>query len=340
MQKEDKKIKTKEESSKIKSPEKTKEEKEQKEEEGQKSRSRSRSKSYEKDSKNKEKEEKDTINICSFPTDENKLIKIICWNVAGIRPLLQKKELETLIKEEDPDIICFNETKIDDETIEKMKLKQMFKEKYNFQSYWNCSKEKKGYAGTAILTKYKPLSVSYDMKIPKHDKEGRIITLEYDKFYFVCCYTPNAGEGLKRLDYRVKEWDKDFFEFITKLKNKKDVILSGDLNVAREDKDIFDPKGREKLPGFSKLEKESFNNFLKTGFNDCFRSLHPEEKKFSYFTKRFKNHREENKGWRLDYFITNQDMKNIVVKDCDILDKGKYLGSDHIPIELTFNCKK
>ena len=319
--------KAKEEPIKISSPIKKEETKEDQE---RKNRSRSRSKSH------KKKEEKE---IYTFPFKENQLIKIIFWNVAGLRQILPKKEIDKLIQEENPDIVCFNETKIDEEIIEKMNLKKTFKEKYNFFSYFNNSTEKKGYSGTAILTKYKPLSVSYGMNIEKHDKEGRIITMDFDKFYLVCCYTPNAGEGLKRIDYRVKEWDKDFFDFINNLKNKKDVILTGDLNVARENIDIFDPKGREKLPGFTKLEKESFNNFLKTGYIDNFRSLHPNEKKFSFFTKRAKGKREGNKGWRLDYFITNKEMKNIEVKDCDILDKNKYLASDHLPIKLAFNCK-
>ena len=310
---------------------------EEKKEEEKKSRSRSRSKSHEKTNKDNEKEEN---NISSFPTDENQLIKIITWNVAGLRQLIPKKELDKLIQEENPDMICFNETKIDEEAIEKMNLKKDFKEKYNFKSYFNCSTEKKGYSGTAILTKYAPLSVSYGMNIPKHDKEGRIITIEYDKFYLVCCYTPNAGDGLKRIDYRVKEWDKDFFEYVNNLKNKKDVIITGDLNVAREDMDIFNPKGKEKSPGFTKLEKESFNNFLESGYIDNFRNLHPKEQKFSYFTKRFKTNKTENKGWRLDYFVTNKDMKNIEVKECDMLDKDKYDASDHIPIKLIFNCKK
>ena len=327
--------KSKEESTKIKSP--TKKEDPKKEEQEEKNRSRSRSQSPAK--KESSKEEKEEKNIYTFPFDENKLIKIIFWNVGGLRQLLPKKELDKLIQEENPDMICFNETKIDAEIIEKMGLEKTFKEKYNLYSYFNNCKEKKGYSGTAILTKFKPLSVSYGMNIEKHDKEGRIITMDFDKFYLVCCYTPNAGEGLKRIDYRVKEWDKEFFEFINNLKKKKDVILTGDLNVAREDIDIFEPKGREKMAGFTKLEKESFNNFLKMGYTDNFRSLHPGEKKFSFFTKRAKGAREENKGWRLDYFVTNDDLKNIVVKECDILDKNTYVASDHIPIKLTFNCK-
>ena len=309
-------------------------------------RSRSRSKSREKaekaekEEKSKEKKTNNSKKISSFPSDENQQIKIVCWNIAGLRSLFQKNDFDILIKEENPDIICFNETKIDEELIAKMNYKKMFKEKYNFHSYWNCCVEKKGYSGTAILTKYEPISISYGMQIPKHDKEGRIITIEYEKFFLICCYTPNSGEGLKRLGYRIDEWDKDFFDFVNNLKNKKDVILTGDLNVARENIDIFDPKGREKLAGFTLLEKNSFNNFLKSGYCDNFRSLHPNEKKFTFFTKRAKGAREGNKGWRLDYFVTNKDMKNITVKECDILDKEKYLASDHIPIKLEFNCKK
>ena len=292
---------------KLKSPLKKEEPKEESE---KRSRSRSRSKSPKKEEKSIDKE-KEQKNMISFPTDENQLIKVIMWNVAGLRAFLQKKDIDNLIKEENPDIICFNETKMDEELIEKLNLKKMFQEKFNFNSYWYCCTEKKGYSGTAILTKYKPLSVSYGMNIPKHDKEGRIITLEYDKFFLINCYVPNAGEGLKRLDYRINEWDKDLFSYINKLKEKKDVILTGDLNVARENIDIFDPKGREKLAGFTQVEKESFTKFLKSGFIDNFRNLHPNEKKFSFFSKRAKGNREGNKGWRLDYFVTNKDKKFI-----------------------------
>ena len=327
----------KEEQKKINSPSQKEQTKEDNE---RNSRSRSRSKSREKHEKKEKSVEESQSNISPFPIDEKKIIKTIFWNVAGLRALLPKKDLEKIIKEENPDIICFNETKMDEELIEKLNLKKMFQEKYNFYSYWNCSTEKKGYSGTAILTKYKPISISYGMQISKHDKEGRIITLEYDKFYLICAYVPNSGEGLKRLGYRIDEWDKDFFGYINNLKCKKDVILTGDLNVARENIDIFDPKGREKLAGFTQREKESFNKFLKTGYIDCFRNLHTNDKKFTFFSKRAKGNREGNKGWRLDYFVTNKDLKNIEVKECDILDKDKYTGSDHVPISLCFNCKK
>lgn len=327
----------KEEQKKINSPSQKEQTKEDNE---RNSRSRSRSKSREKHEKKEKSVEESQSNNSPISFDEKKIIKTIFWNVAGLRALLPKKDLEKIIKEENPDIICFNETKMDEELIEKLNLKKMFQEKYNFYSYWNCSTEKKGYSGTAILTKYKPISISYGMQISKHDKEGRIITLEYDKFYLTCAYVPNSGEGLKRLGYRIDEWDKDFFEYINNLKSKKDVILTGDLNVARENIDIFDPKGREKLAGFTQREKESFNKFLKNGYIDCFRNLHPNDIKFTFFSKRAKGNREGNKGWRLDYFITNKDTKNIEVKECDILDKDKYTGSDHVPISLCFNCKK
>ena len=266
-------------------------------------------------------------------------IKIIHWNVNGLRPLLSKEELDQLVKNENPDIVCFNEIKIDQDTIKSLDLNKKFNDKYKFNCYWNCSTEKKGYAGTAILSKEKPESITYGMNIKKHDSEGRVITAEYKKFYLVSCYTPNAGEKLKRIDYRTKEWDSDFFEYINSLKSKKDVIVTGDLNVARNDMDIFEPKGKDKLPGFTKQEKESFQKFLDMGYIDTFRDLHPEEKKYSFFSKRTKG-KESNKGWRLDYFVVNKDAKNIEVKESDMTEKDKYNASDHIPIFLTLYLKE
>ena len=296
-----------------------------------------RSRSASKEKPEKTKDAKDTKDSA---LSGNKTIKIIHWNVNGLRPLLKKNELEQLVKNENPDIICFNETKIDSDIVKSMGLTKLFNDKYKYNSYWNCSIEKKGYAGTAILSKEKPESVTYGINIEKHDKEGRVTTAEYKKFYLVSCYTPNAGDKLKRIDYRIKEWDNDFFEYINSLKSKKDVILTGDLNVARNDMDIFDPKGKEKLPGFTKLEKDSFAKFLDMGYVDTFRDLHPTDKKYSFFTKRGKiNGKESNHGWRLDYFVVNKDLKNIEVKESDMTDKDKYNASDHIPIFLTLNLK-
>lgn len=319
-------------------PKKSQKNKQQKREEKSKSPSKDRSRSRSRSNSNKKSEIKSKNKESDFPS--NKQIKIIHWNIAGLRPLLKKGEIDQLIKNENPDIICFNETKIDNDLIKSLKLENLFKDKYKYYCYWNCSTEKKGYAGTAILTKYEPESISYGINIKKHDGEGRVTTVEFEKFYLISCYTPNAGERLKRIDYRVKEWDKDFFDYINNLKSKKDIILTGDLNVARNDMDIFDPKGKEKLPGFTKLEKDSFAKFLDMGYVDTFRDLHPKEQKYSFFTRRGKiNTKEANNGWRLDYFITNKDAKNLVIKESDMIDKDKYNASDHIPIFITFNFK-
>ena len=310
---------------------KTEKPKEEKNEMEKKEKIRSRSNSLEKPEK--------TENNKSSDLPATKTIKIIHWNVNGLRPLLNKEELDQLVKNENPDIVCFNEIKIDQDTIKSLNLDKKFNDKYKFNCYWNCSTEKKGYAGTAILSKEKPESIAYGMNIKKHDNEGRVITAEYKKFYLVSCYTPNAGEKLKRIDYRTKEWDSDFFEYINSLKSKKDVIVTGDLNVARNDMDIFEPKGKDKLPGFTKQEKESFQKFLDMGYIDTFRDLHPGEKKYSFFSKRTKG-KESNKGWRLDYFVVNKDAKNIEVKESDMTEKDKYNASDHIPIFLTLNLKE
>ena len=310
---------------------KTEKPKEEKNETEKKEKIRSRSNSLEKPEK--------TENNKNSDLPAKKAIKIIHWNVNGLRPLLNKEELDQLVKNENPDIVCFNEIKIDQDTIKSLNLDKKFNDKYKFNCYWNCSTEKKGYAGTAILSKEKPESIAYGMNIKKHDNEGRVITAEYKKFYLVSCYTPNAGEKLKRIDYRTKEWDSDFFEYINSLKSKKDVIVTGDLNVARNDMDIFEPKGKDKLPGFTKQEKESFQKFLDMGYIDTFRDLHPGEKKYSFFSKRTKG-KESNKGWRLDYFVVNKDAKNIEVKESDMTEKDKYNASDHVPIFLTLNLKE
>ncbi len=179
------------------------------------------------------------------------------------------------------------------------------------------------------------MSIKYDIDNEYHDKEGRVITLEYDKFYLVSVYVPNAGEGLKRLNYRVNEWDKAFFEYLNKLKQKKDIIICGDLNVAHQEIDIFDPKSKKKSAGFTIEERESFSKFLEFGYVDTFRTLNPDVVKYSYFSTRAgRKSFEDNKGWRLDYFITNSNFMNNIV-DSDIL--IEYEGSDHRPIRLTLN---
>ena len=318
-----------------------------------KSRSKSKSKSKSKDKKKKNIKAKAQLTLECFgiksnienpalkeypkiPNDINKKLKIVHWNVNGLRPLLRKKELDNLISEEDPDFICFNETKIDYDVIEKLNLNNLYNKTY--KSFWNCPTEKKGYSGTGILTKYEPISVQYGINIDKHDQEGRVLTLEFEKFYIISCYTPNSGENLKRLDYRVEEWDKDFFEYINDLKSKKDIILAGDLNVAKDDIDIYEVNGHEKVAGFTKEERESFNKFLDMGYIDTFRKIHQDEQIFSFFSKRG-NLKEQNKGWRLDYFIINGNSRFIQIEESFTLNKDKYDSSDHIPIFCIFTLK-
>ena len=316
-----------------------------------KSRSKSRSKSKEKKKKNIKSKAQLTLECFGIksnlenpslkvypkiPNDINTKFKLIHWNINGLRPLLRKNELDILIKEEDPDFICFNETKIDYEVIEKLNLNNLFNKTY--KSFWYCPNEKKGYSGTGILTKYEPISVKYGINIDKHDEEGRVLTIEFEKFFIISCYTPNSGDNLKRLDYRINEWDKDFFEYINSLKEQKDIILAGDLNVAKDEIDIYEVKGHEKVAGFTKEERDSFSKFLNMGYVDTFRNLHPEEQLFSFFSKRG-NLKEQNKGWRLDYFIVNDNLRNIEIEESYMLNKNKYDSSDHIPIICTFRYK-
>ncbi len=207
-----------------------------------------------------------------------------------------------------------------------------------YEQYWNFCKVKKGYAGTAILTKVKPVSVTYDLGISKHDGEGRVVTAEFKDFIIVETYVPNSGDGLKRLKYRINDWDKDFQAYLHKLRvdKKKPVIITGDLNVAHQPIDVFDPKGKEKIAGYTPEERESFDNFLKSGFVDTFRHLYPEKKQFSFWSAR-SSARKEDRGWRLDYFIINKEDIGMVV---DSTIHGEYHGSDHCPIQLRLKCKR
>lgn len=263
---------------------------------------------------------------------KNSTLKIYTWNVNGLRAVLNKGKIESFIKQEDPDIFCLNETKIDEDKLKKEGHHKLYSDKY--ASYWNCCKSKAGYSGVAIFTKYKPVNVIYGIGHDDHDDEGRVITLEFADFYLVCVYVPNAGEGLKRIDYRVKEWDIAFQEFLNGLKKNKDVILTGDLNVAHKDIDIYEVKGHLKSAGFTLQERESFGKFLEAGYTDTFRHLYPETVKFSYFSARGggKNLL-ANKGWRLDYYVINNEALGRLV-DSEIL--NEYDGSDHTPIKLTW----
>jgi exodeoxyribonuclease-3 len=283
-------------------------------------------------------------------------MKIVAWNVNSIRTLIKEDHLENLIKKEKPDIICFGETKLSCKCIEvipckcrviypdkeKLKCKCPFteldeelKEKikgYKYR-YWHHSRAKTGYSGTAIFCKKEPEKITLGLKSndKDYDDEGRMITLEYDNFILVHVYTPNSGEELKRLDYRVNTWDVKFREYIKNLKSNKTVIICGDLNVARAEIDLKNPKTNTKTAGFTKEERESFEKLLEeNNLIDTYRYLNPEKIEYSYWSYRF-NSRAKNAGWRIDYFLVNEKYIK-KVKNSEIL--TEYFGSDHAPIKL------
>lgn len=250
-------------------------------------------------------------------------MRFISWNVNGLRAIMNKGFMDNF-NELDADIFCLQETKLQEGQID-------FAPQGYF-GYWNYA-EKKGYSGTAVFTKQKPLSVSYGLQIEEHDHEGRVITLEFDNFYFVTVYTPNAQDGLKRLDYRMK-WEDDFLSHIKALDEKKPVIYCGDLNVAHKEIDLKNPKTNRKNPGFTDEERGKMTAVLDSGFTDTFRYLYPDmEQIYSWWSYRF-HAREKNAGWRIDYFICSErlnDKINDAKIHCDIY------GSDHCPVELDIN---
>ncbi len=250
-------------------------------------------------------------------------MKFISWNVNGLRACVGK-DFENQFKELDADFFCLQETK--------MQEGQLDLQFEGYESYWNYA-EKKGYSGTAIYTKHKPLNVSYGMGVEEHDHEGRIITLEYDQFYLVTCYTPNSQTELKRLDYRMT-WEDDFRKFLKSLDAKKPVIICGDLNVAHEEIDIKNPKTNRRNAGFTDEEREKMTVLLNDGFTDSFRYLHPDEVTYSWWSYRFKA-REKNAGWRIDYFLVSDRIKEQIT---EAKIHTEIMGSDHCPVEvdLTF----
>ena len=246
--------------------------------------------------------------------------KFISWNVNGIRACVTKGFLEAFT-ELDADIFCLQETKLQAGQIEL--------ETDGYHQYWNYA-EKKGYSGTAVFTKEEPVSVFYGMDKAEHDTEGRLITLEFPEFYFVCCYTPNAQDGLKRLDYRMK-WENDLREYLVSLKKDKTVIYTGDLNVAHNEIDLKNPKTNRGNAGFSDEEREKFSQLLSSGFTDSFRYLYPDlEGAYSWWSYRFQA-RQKNAGWRIDYFIVSDNAKE-KIKEAKI--HSEIFGSDHCPVEL------
>jgi exodeoxyribonuclease-3 len=261
-------------------------------------------------------------------------MKIIAWNINGIRAILKKKYLIDLINDENPDIFCLGETKISCPFLDvQEEIKKKLKNDY--YSYWSPCKTKKGYSGTAIYSKILPLNVNYGLKIKdtEYDDEGRIITCEYENFYLVHVYTPNSGAELLRLEWRTTVWDKMFYKYIKQLEKIKPVIVCGDLNVAHKEIDLKNPKTNLKTAGFTIEERDSFDKILKkTKLIDTFRYLNNDLVKYSYWTYKF-NARKNNSGWRIDYFLVSEKLLKHIKKS-DILDN--ILGSDHAPIILLF----
>lgn len=247
-------------------------------------------------------------------------MKLISWNVNGIRAVMNKGFMDFFNKI-DADIFCLQETKLQPGQIEL--------ELPGYHQYWNYA-EKKGYSGTAVFSKKEPISITYGIGALQHDNEGRVITLEFEDFYFVTVYTPNSQEELKRLSYRM-EWEDDFLKYIKELDDKKPVIYAGDLNVARLDIDLKNPKANRKNAGFTDEEREKIERVLDEGFIDTFRYFYPEkEEAYSWWSYRFKA-RERNAGWRIDYFIASAKLKERL-KDSKI--HSDVMGSDHCPVEL------
>ena len=246
-------------------------------------------------------------------------MKLISWNVNGLRACAGKgfgKSFKAL----DADVVCLQETK--------MQAGQLDLEFDGYESYWNYA-DKKGYSGTAIYTRIKPLSVSNDIGIDEHDHEGRVITMEFDDFYLVCVYVPNSQDELKRLTYRMK-WEDDFRSYVSGLAKKKGVVICGDLNVAHNDIDIKNPASNRHNAGFTDEERGKFNALLDAGFVDSWRMLNPDTVKYSWWSYRFKA-RERNAGWRIDYFIVSESMKDRI-SGAEI--HNEIFGSDHCPVEL------
>ena len=251
-------------------------------------------------------------------------MKLISWNVNGLRAAITKG-FGDFFNEINADIFCIQETKMQEEQIDD-NMKELFKE---YNSYWN-SAEKKGYSGTAIFSKRKPINVTYGIGIEEHDNEGRVITLEFEDFFMVDCYTPNAKRGLERLDYRVI-WEDEFRKYLLKLNETKPVILCGDLNVAHEEIDLKNPKTNRGNAGFTDEEREKMTELLNAGFTDTFRYLYPDkEDAYSWWSYMFKA-REKNVGWRIDYFIVSKTIED-KIKEASIY--SEILGSDHCPVGL------
>ena len=249
------------------------------------------------------------------------IMKLISWNVNGIRAILGKGHFQEFVAQENPDILCLQETKAMREQVQGLELK-------GYEQFWN-SADKKGYSGTAIFTKKSPDSIQYDLPQKEHRMEGRVIAAEFPKFHLVNVYTPNAQHKLARIDYRMK-WDRDFLNFVHTLDKSKPVIFCGDLNVAHKEIDLANPEQNRMNPGFSDQERAGFENILGKGFIDTFREFNKEPEQYSWWTYRF-NARQRNIGWRIDYWMLSNDMRT-QLKDAFI--RQDVLGSDHCPVGM------
>ena len=248
------------------------------------------------------------------------MLKLISWNVNGLRAQVRKGFLEKL-EALDPDILCLQEIKLSEGQLE-LDLE-------NYEEYYNYA-ERKGYSGTAIFTKKKPLSVTYGIGIPEHDQEGRVITMAFESFILVTCYTPNSKRGLERLDYR-QVWEDAFLAYLKKLEEDKPVVVCGDLNVAHNDIDLANPASNHKNAGFTDEERAKFNQLLDNGFIDTFRYFHPDETEAYTWWSNFANSRARNIGWRIDYFLASEALKPRLISASIHAD---VMGSDHCPVEL------
>lgn len=260
-------------------------------------------------------------------------MKFISWNVNGLRACMKPKTddndkvisegFEYYFNQLDADFFCLQETK--------MQAGQLDLNFLGYHAYWNYA-DKKGYSGTAIFSKHKPINVTYGIGIDKHDHEGRVITLEFEKFYLVTVYTPNSQDGLRRLDYRMT-WENDFQNYLHQLDTTKPVIVCGDMNVAHQEIDIKNPKSNRRNAGFTDEEREKMTQLLSNGFTDSFRYKYPDQITYSWWSYRF-HAREKNAGWRIDYFLLSDRLKEFMA-DAQI--HTEIFGSDHCPVELDIN---
>ena len=250
-------------------------------------------------------------------------MKFISWNVNGLRACITKG-FEDFFKEVDADMFCIQETKMQEDQAEEIQFE-------GYHRFMN-SAVKKGYSGTMVFTKQEPISVTYGLGIEEHDQEGRIITLEYDKFYLVCCYTPNSKRELERLDYRMV-WEDEILKYFKKLEETKPVVYCGDLNVAHEEIDIKNPATNHHSAGFTDEERNKFSVLLSNGFIDTYRYLYPDKVEYSWWSY-MRQAREKNIGWRIDYFVVSDSLKEFLT---DAKIHTEVLGSDHCPIELDIN---